>query len=188
MLLIDRMRSEPTARYPGSQSPQQGQKRSTTSRPAPSGRRQQHRCTRTTDQQNNNTQMTGAASSQTKDSISHKHKHSGNTDGHRSRGGSQSPKAKRWHANSNESMSGGSPRGGKPASCTTPSKQPSVLKASPFKQCQPIAYAGAKFNDPPSPKVLPKPPTHWMNIENADPVVSCSEMTSVLKVMLKVQA
>lgn len=48
-------------------------------------------------------------------------------------------------------------------------------------------YAGAKFSDPPSPKMLPKPPTHWMTGGNVL-VQSCFEMTNVIKVMLKVQA
>lgn len=52
-------------------------------------------------------------------------------------------------------------------------------------------YAGAKFSDPPSPKVLPKPPMHWMacgigGLPKAED--NCTEMTNVLKVMLKVQA
>lgn len=63
----------------------------------------------------------------------------------------------------------------------SPSKSP-VQKASP-------AYAGAKFSEPPSPKVLPKPPVHWMNADSSSRLWNnCAEMTNVLKVMLKVQS
>lgn len=57
-------------------------------------------------------------------------------------------------------------------------------------------YAGARFHDPPSPKVLPKPPIHWMAASSdgfegeglAQSSGLANEMTSVLKLMLKVQA
>ncbi|KAI0241490.1 hypothetical protein LSAT2_025601 [Lamellibrachia satsuma] len=63
----------------------------------------------------------------------------------------------------------------------SPSKSP-VQKSSP-------AYAGAKFSEPPSPNVLPKPPVHWMNAEsNSGLWNNCAEITNVLKVMLKVQS
>ena len=73
---------------------------------------------------------------------------------------------------------------------STPSKAlPPPLAISPSRL---VNYAGAKFSDPPSPKMLPKPPTSWMMNKESEDIVSgdgsCSQMTSVLRVMLNVQA
>jgi len=55
-------------------------------------------------------------------------------------------------------------------------------------------YAGAKFSEAPSPKVLPKPPNHW--VDSSSSLISplscrsaspCQEMTDALKGLLKVQ-
>lgn len=47
-----------------------------------------------------------------------------------------------------------------------------------------LVYAGAKFNESPSPKVLPKPPLHWVG---GPKVMDCGAIECVLKVMLRVQ-
>lgn len=46
------------------------------------------------------------------------------------------------------------------------------------------SYAGAKFNESPSPKVLPRPPSHWVGTPKH---MDCGTIESELKVMLRVQ-
>ena len=47
-------------------------------------------------------------------------------------------------------------------------------------------YAGAKFSEPPSPKVLPRPPLHWTKGCSNESLPFCNDMASHLKSILKV--
>lgn len=164
-------------------SPSQGLKRSSAnqaSKPVPTGRKA--KLTRSDKQNNNveNGQSAGFFAANVKnDRLNHSKEQSAQKPkkGHRNLG---SPKQC--------DQVTGSPRGAK---VVTPSK-PMPLCISPSKMVSTSAFAGAKFSDPPSPKVLPKPPVHWMNKENepsgGSANSSCLQMTNVLKVMLNVQA
>lgn len=72
----------------------------------------------------------------------------------------------------------------RPISMTlVPASDPQTSR-SPSSSPNSLAYAGAKFNESPSPKVLPRPPSHWVG---APKLTDCGAIESELKVMLRVQ-
>ena len=68
------------------------------------------------------------------------------------------------------------------------SQSPAPLRQTNRSPSSP-GYAGAKFSEAPSPKVLPKPPNHWVSASSAllSSASPCREMTDALKGLLKVQ-
>jgi len=79
--------------------------------------------------------------------------------------------------------------------CKTPqSCSPSATLRQSNRSPSSPGYAGAKFSEAPSPKVLPKPPNHWVDTRSSILSPSscrsaspCREMTDALKGLLKVQ-
>ena len=49
-----------------------------------------------------------------------------------------------------------------------------------------LVYAGARFSEAPSPKLLPLPPRHWLDRVDAGRPAVCGEMTKQLKSVLQV--
>ncbi|MEQ2186391.1 hypothetical protein GOODEAATRI_027987 [Goodea atripinnis] len=77
----------------------------------------------------------------------------------------------------------------KPLNASDNTKVPNspCAEAEYLKDCEKI-YAGAKFSEPPSPSVLPKPPSHWVgDHEPQQSNQSREQMTVHLKSLLKVQ-
>lgn len=67
------------------------------------------------------------------------------------------------------------------------SPQPMDTRLSRSPSPQGAAYAGARFNDPPLPEFLPKPPSHWIVFGEGGAIpASCTDMSSQLKQLLKV--
>lgn len=93
------------------------------------------------------------------------------------RGHGYSPPAAAWQAVQN----GGKKSLSNSTSWNASLSSPSLLFKSQANQ----NYAGAKFSEPPSPSVLPKPPSHWVpvSLNPSDKEV----MTFQLKTLLKVQ-
>lgn len=69
----------------------------------------------------------------------------------------------------------------------SPPPRPADASLSRSPSPQGNAYAGAKFSDPPSPELLPKPPTHWMNFDKTQ-ASGQTDVASQLKMILKVAA
>ncbi|CAB1430818.1 unnamed protein product [Pleuronectes platessa] len=111
----------------------------------------------------------------------------------------QTPRAshatkKRDHSTPNKPSSLHPPPSGeqkKPLHSSNNVKMGSALPAEPaleyLKDGEKV-YAGAKFSEPPSPSVLPKPPSHWFGEnEPQHSNQSREQMTVQLKSLLKVQ-